>query len=216
MRAGLVVAALAALAARPAPAVPLATDEITRLCTDAEGPAHCMRMVEAQQLKRLPGLASRDGNALRVTLFPSGSTTFEDVDTISGGTSYALWDYVSELNAVVLWTMRDDEAGFVLLQRTSGRRTPLPAEPVLSPDRQRFATADFCEARCENLLAVWRVSREGVQREAEWRPAEAWTDAGVRWKDPDTLVVDYTPAGGSGARTLERKLGDAGWVRRTK
>jgi hypothetical protein len=216
MRGRLAVAALAALFARACLALPPTADEIAKLCTDAEGPAHCMRMVEAQQLKRLPGLATRDGNQLRVTLFPNGSTTFDDVDTLSGGTSYALWDYVNELNAVVLWTMRDDTAGFVLLQRAGGRRTPLPAEPVLSPDRQRFATADFCEARCENRLTVWRVSREGVQREADWQPAQTWSDAGVKWKDPDTLVVEATPAGGGPGTTVERRLGDPGWVRRAR
>jgi hypothetical protein len=213
MRAVVAAAALAILAARSAAAVPLAAEEITKLCTDAEGPSHCMRLVEAQQLKRLPGLATRDGNTLRVTLFPKGATTFEDVDTLSGGTSYALWDYISELNAVVLWTMRDDDAGFLLLQRATGRRTPLPAEPVLGPDRQRFATADFCEARCENRLVVWRVTRESVAREAEWQPAEPWADAGVRWKDADTLVVEHTPVGAPAGKTLERRLGEPGWVR---
>ena len=213
MRFPCVVAALAALLLRPAGAVPLASDEVAKLCIDAEGPTHCMRLVEAQQLKRLPGLAGRDGSMLRVTLFPNGSTTFEDVDTLAGGTSYALWDYVNELNAVVLWTMRDDDAGFVLLQRTTGRRTSLPAEPFLSPDRQRLVTADFCATRCENKLVVWRVSREAVVREAEWQPGEPWTDAGVKWKDAVTLVVEYTTASGA-AKTLERKLGDPGWVKR--
>lgn len=211
MRALAVAAALAALAARPALALPPTAEEIRQLCNDAEGPAHCMRLVEAQQLKRLPGLARRDGNALVVTLFPSGRTTFDDVDTLSGGTSYALWDYMSEINAVVLWTMRDDQAGFLLLQRTTGRSTAMPSAPVLAPDRQRLATADFCETRCENRLTVWRVTRDSVQREAEWTPAEPWSDAGVRWKSENTLVVDYTPAGGA-AKTLERRLDAAGWT----
>jgi hypothetical protein len=213
MRFPCVVAVLAAFLARPAMAVPPTTDEVAKLCNDAEGPAHCMRLVEAQQLKRLPGLATREANVLRVTLFPSGGTTFEDVDTLAGGTSYALWDYVSELNAVVLWTMRDDDAGFVLLQRATGRRTSLPSEPFLSPDRQRLVTADFCATRCENRLAVWRVSREAVVREAEWQPGEPWTDAGVKWKDAGTLVVEYTTASGA-TKTLERKLADHAWVKR--
>jgi hypothetical protein len=213
MRRALAAAALAALCARPAGAVPLPADEVAKLCNDAEGPAHCMRLVEAQQIRRLPGLAVRDGNVLKVTLFPSGSTTFEDVDTLAGGTSYALWDYSNELNAVVLWTQRDDDAGFVLLQRTTGRRTSLPSEPFVSPDRARLATADFCATRCENKLAVWRVAREAVVREAEWQPGEPWTDAGVKWKDASTLVLEYTTASGV-SKTLERKLGDPGWVKR--
>ena len=195
-------------------AVPPTPADIARLCAEAEGPAHCGRLVEAEQLKRLPGLATRDGSRLRLTLFPSGTTEFNDVDTPSGGASYALWDYINELNAAVLWTTKDDDTAFLLVQRTTGRQTPLPAEPIVSPDRQRLATADFCPTRCENRLAVWRVSREGVRRELEWTSPERWSDASVRWKDADTLVVEYTRDGESEARTLERRLADPGWSRR--
>jgi hypothetical protein len=165
-------------------------------------------------LKRLPGLATRDGATLRVMLYPAGSVTFTDVDTLSGGSSFALWDNISEINATVLFVTKDDEASFLLLQRATGRQTPLPAEPILAPDRQRLATADFCESRCENSVVVWRISRDCVSREVEWKPTESWSDASVRWKDAGTLVVEYTPAGASASATLERRLSDAGWIRR--
>jgi len=207
------VAAVLAAVASVAGALPLESAEIARLCTDAEGPAHCARKVEAEQMKRLPGVAARDGDALKVALYPSGTATFTDVNTISGGTSYALWDYLSEINATVLWVTRDDDAGFLLVQRATNRQTPMPAEPVLSPDRQRIATADFCPQRCENLLVVWRVTRDGVVRESQWAPAERWSDAGVRWKSQETLVVDYTVDGGETGKTLERRLTDPGWSR---
>jgi hypothetical protein len=200
--------------AAAAHAVPPTRADIARLCGEAEGPQHCGRLIEAEQLKRLPGLAMRDGTRLRLSLFPSGATEFADVDTPSGGASYALWDYVSEINAAVLWATKDDDTAFVLVQRATGRQTTLPAEPVLSPDRQRIATADFCPTRCENRLAVWRVSREGVRRELEWSAPEAWSDASVRWKDADTVVVEYTRDGESEARTLERRLDEPGWSRR--
>jgi hypothetical protein len=203
-----------ALLATAAYAAPLSTAEIAKLCGEAEGATHCGRLVEAEQLKRLPGLAVRDGATLRVSLFPSGAAAFTDVESAAGGTSYALWDHLSGIDATVVFATRDDDASFVLLQRSSGRQTTLPAQPVLSPDRQRLATADFCETRCENRLVVWRVGRDGVARELEWRPQEAWSDAGVQWKDAGTLVVDYTPSGGSDAKTLERRLTDAGWMRR--
>ena len=203
----------AAVMANHAGAVPLDSAEITRLCTDAEGPAHCARRIETEQMRRLPGVATRDGDVLSVALYPSGTATFADVNAVSGGTSFALWDYMSAINATVLWVMRNEDAGFVLLQRVTNRQTPMPAEPVLSPDGQRIVTADFCPTRCENLLTVWRVSRDGVVRESQWTPNERWSDAGVRWKGPETLVVEYTPEGGEPGRTLERKLNDPGWTR---
>lgn len=208
-----VAALAAAVVAGASHAVPLPGEEITRLCTDAEGPAHCARKVEAEQMKRLPGIATRDGDSLKVALYPTGTATFADIDTISGGTAYALWDYLSEINATVLWVMRDDDAGFLIVQRPTNRHTPVPAEPVLSPDRQRIVTADFCAKRCENLLTVWTVARDGIARELQWAPKERWSDAGVRWKGPETLVVEYTPEGSESPKTLERKLADPGWTR---
>ena len=207
-----VIAALAGFVISVVQAAPLSHAEITKLCGDAEGLAHCGRLVESEQMKRLPGLAVRDGSALRVSLFPSGHVTFTDVDTLSGGSSFALWDHFSGIDATLLFTTKDDEARFLLLQRATGKQTTLPSEPVLAPDRQRLATADFCETRCENRLVVWRIARDGVHRELEWKPAEAWADAAVRWQDPTTLVVEYTPVGASEPKTLQRKLGEAGWI----
>ncbi len=208
---------LAALA--PVAAAPLGPDELAGLCAEAEGPAHCGRLVEQAQLKRLPGLATRDGPALKVTLYPAGNATFADTQAQSGGRSYSLWDYLDPINAVLLYTTDGDSVTFTLLQRSSGRRIELPAEPELSPDRQRLVTADFCPARCVNELAVWRVTREGVSKELSWKPKEAWADAGARWKTAETLVVEYTPAvpaapaAGAKAGVLERRLTDPGWQR---
>jgi hypothetical protein len=213
VRSALVVAGIVAAASALARAAPLSSDEITRLCMEAEGPAHCARKIEAEQMKRLPGVASREGDVLKVALYPNGTATFADVDTISGGTAFALWDYVSEINATVLWVMRDDDAGFLIVQRATNRQTPLPSEPVVSPDRKRIVTADFCTTRCENLLTVWTVTRDGIARELQWAPKERWSDAGVRWKGPDALVVEYTPDGAEAPKTLERKLAEPGWTR---
>jgi hypothetical protein len=206
-------AAATILLAPLAGAAPLTADEIRKLCTDADGPASCGRRIEAEQQKRLPGLVKREGDVLVVSLFPSGSTTFTDTATPAGGKSFALWDSLSEINAVVLWTMSDDDTGFLLLQRATGRQTPLPAEPVLSPDRQRLATADFCPKRCTNLLTVWRVNREGVVREADWRPETAWSDAAVTWKGEAAVALEYTPADGKPGGTREVRLADPGWTR---
>jgi hypothetical protein len=207
------LALAAALAVPCALAVPPTQEEITTLCTNADGAAHCGRLVEEQQMKRLPNLARRDGNTLFVRLYPTGEARFQDVDTLSGGTSYALFDFVNEFNAAVLWVTQDDTLGFLLVLRATGQQTPLPAVPVPSPDRTRFATADFCAKNCENALVVWKVDRAGARRELAWRPAEPWADASVQWLGPETLVIEYTRPGDTNARKLERKLADSGWTR---
>jgi hypothetical protein len=187
-------------------------EELAKLCAQAEGPAHCARLVEEVQLKRLPGLAVREGPALKVTLYPAGTATFTDTEAANGGRSYSLWDYFSEINAVVLFTTDGDDAAFTLLQRPTGRKTELPADPKLSPDRARLVTADFCAQRCVNELAVWRVTRDGIRKESTWKPKEAWADATAHWLDADTIVVEYTAAGAASAAKLQRRLGDPGWT----
>ena len=205
--------AAAALAAAPGYAVPPSPEEIARICANAEGPSHCGRLVEEVQLKRLPNLAVRDGATLRVSLYPAGVATLADTAALNGGRSYSLWDYVSELNAVVLYTTDGDDVSFTVLQRATARKTELPSDPKVSPDRAHIVTADFCEKRCVNELAVWSVTRDGIVKAMTWKPREAWTDAAASWKSAQTISIEYTAAGAQASSTIERRLTDPGWVR---
>ncbi len=192
-------------------AVPPTSQELATWCANVEDASHCGRRVEEQQLKRLPGLATRDGLNLKISLFPSGFTTFTDVEDPRGGKSYSLWDTLDPINAAVLYTTEGDTTTFTLLQRATGRRIVLPSDPVLAPDRQRLATADFCAERCDNEVTLWRVTRDNVTRELVFKPAERWSDVTLRWKDAGTLVLQYTVDGAS--KNQERTLAADGWRR---
>jgi hypothetical protein len=192
-------------------AVPPTRDEIVKWCTDAEGAAQCGRLIEEQQLKRLPGLATRSGDALVVSLFPHGNFTFLDVDNPDRSVAYSLWDNSSEIDAVVIAALRDGRTTYVLLLRGNGKRIELPAEPVLAPDHRHLVTVDACADGCSNEVVVWRAGRDDVVREASWTPAPAWSDAVASWKDADTLSIEYTAMGESASRSVVHKLGDAVW-----
>ena len=196
-----------------AQAAPLTRAEIAQACTGAEDTAHCGRLIETMQLARLPSLARRDGSALVVSLFPSGSTTFTDSDDPVNGRSYSLWDYLDGINSVVLYVTAGDDASFALLQRASGRLVDLPAEPQLSPDRQHFAVVDVCAQHCGNEIAVWRVRRDGFRKELRWTPGAAWADAGATWRDADTLAIEFNVDPARAPSTIERKLSDSSWTR---
>lgn len=211
MRRSTALAAVACCVAPLALGAPLSNSELSEVCAQAEDSAHCGRLVEAVQLKRLPNLAQREDNVLTVSLYPAGNTTFTDSDDAINGRSYSLWDYLDGINAVLIYTTAGDSITFTLLQRTTNRRIELPTEPQLAPDRQHLVTADICEGRCSNEVAVWRVAREGVRKELAWSPGPAWTDAAARWKDAATLTFDYVGANGPG--TAEKKLDDPGWKR---
>jgi hypothetical protein len=202
--------ALACLCAHAAPVTPA---RITELCAQAEGPAHCGRLVEADQLKALPNLAVRDGATLKVLLYPTGAREFVDVDTLHGSTTWSLWDFGSPVNVVVLFTTDMDRIGYATLQRTTGQVTAMPAEPSLSPDRQHAAVADFCAANCDNEVSVWLVARDGIRKELAWKPDALWTDVSVQWKGDNTVVLEYTPKGEDKPHTVERRLSDADWQR---
>jgi len=209
--AALALAACAASFAVPlAHAAPLTDAEIAKLCDSAEDEAHCGRMIEEVQLKRLPNLAQRRGDSLVIALFPSGSATFVDSDDAVEGTSYTLWDYLDAINTVVLFTVHGERTAYTLVQRATNARTEVPSEPVVAPDRQHLVTADLCDG-CSNELAVWRVSRDGVRKELAWTAPRAWTGAVASWKDGATVVVDYST--GAAAQSLTRKLDDPSWRR---
>jgi hypothetical protein len=205
------LAAAACCACSLALGAPVSNTELAEVCAQAEDSAHCGRLVESLQLKRLPNLARRDGSMLSVSLYPSGSANFTDSDDAVSGRSYSLWDYLDGINAVLLYTTAADNTTFTLLQRTTNRRIELPTEPQLAPDRQHLVTADICEARCSNEIAVWRVTREGIRKEFVWSPGTAWTDAVAKWKDAATLSFEY--AGPEGSGTAERALDDPSWKR---
>jgi hypothetical protein len=150
---------------------------------------------------------------LKVLLYPTGSRDFVDVDTLHGSKTWSLWDYWSPVNVVVLFTTDLDRIGYATLQRTTGQVTALSAEPLLSPDRQHAAVADFCPAECDNEITVWRVARDGIRKELSWKPDAVWSDVTTQWKGDNTVVVEFKVKGDDKPRTVERRLTDPEWQR---
>jgi hypothetical protein len=206
-----VVFGLSMAAVVVAHAAPLTPADVTALCANAEDTAHCGRLIEERQLKTLPGLAARNGDELRVSLYPSGSVVFRDVVRISGAQTYALWDVQSAIDGVVLFTTDGDRSGYLLLTRSNGKQYRLPAEPVVAPDRRYLATADFCADDCTNELALWRVTRDDVRKERVLVPERPWNEAVVEWRGPDRLQIEYRRRGEQDAARMELALDDPLW-----
>lgn len=206
-------AALVVVFAGAAHAAPLSPERVQQLCANVEGPTHCGRLIEAEQFKALPNLATRDGDTLRVTLYPTGTRDFVDVATASNDRSYTLWDYWSPINAVVLLVTSGDTITYALFQRATGQYTVVPAEPVLSPDRQHVAVADFCAQQCANEVSLWRVTRDGLRKDATFAPAVPWADVTVSWKSPEVLTIQYKSSANEPPKTVERALTASDWRR---
>jgi hypothetical protein len=206
------IALVFATCASFAHALSLPANQIAELCANAEDQAHCGRLIEEVQLKRLPDLAVRNGDDLKISLFPSGTATFRDSVALSGAKSFTLWDYLDWINAVVVFTTDGDQTGFILLQRANGRQYRMPSEPVLAPDRRHLVTVDICAKICDGDVTVWRVTRDDVVKELTWKPQPAWSDASATWVDAETLRFDYA-MGGDERRKQDRRLSDGVWMR---
>jgi len=192
-------------------AAPLPRAELVALCAEAEDQAHCGRLVEARQLRALSRIVERNGDELRVLLSPFGLSVFHDTVNVNGARTYAVWDYLENQETLVLFTTVGDRTAFLLVQRHTGEEYRVPSEPVMAPDDRRFATADFCARECDNEVAVWRIDRDHVRKEAAWTPPAAWSDVSVMWRGPDAIALEYSLPGETRPRTLERRLDDASW-----
>lgn len=192
-------------------AVPIARADLVALCANAEDQAQCGRLVEARQLRALPRIAERNGDELRVSLVPFGLSVFHDTINFRGARTYAVWDYLEHFDTLVLFTTVGERTGFLLVQRRSGEEYRVPSEPVIAPDDRHFATADFCEQECDNEVAIWRIDRQSLRKEATWSPPAAWSNVSVTWRGGNAVVVEYSPRDDPRMQTIERRLDDPSW-----
>ena len=232
-RQALVTGAMAAAIAA-AVAAPMSTPSIVRLCSEADGPQHCERLIEAEQMKQFPGVAVRDGHTLRLTV-RGGARAIElrdsdDPGSGSGGGSgadfrgYALWDYWPQRRTAVVSVTARDSDFYLVIDLDRGTQTRVAAEPFLSPDGQRFVVGDLCDTQCGNVLEVWRFDADRLVKERTFKPLEKWYEAEVRWRDASTLSLEYSVAtpeprfNGTGERVLVKakpqlmKLSDWAWI----
>lgn len=213
-----------------ADASPIPTPSIVRLCSEADGPQHCERLIEAEQMKQFPGIAVRDGNTLRLT-GRDGARAIElrDSDDPGGGAGsefrgYALWDYWPQRRTAIVSVTARDSDFYLVVELDRGTQTRVAAEPFLSPDGQRFVVADLCDTQCGNLIEVWRFDADRLLKELTFKSLEKWYQAEVRWHDASTLSLEYSVAtpeprfDGSGERVLVKakprlmKLSDWAWI----
>lgn len=192
-------------------AAPIARADLVALCADVEDQAQCGRLVEARKLRALPGIAERNGDELRVSLVPFGLSVFHDTINFRGARTYAVWDYLEHFDTLVLFTTVGERSGFLLVQRRSGEEYRVPSDPVIAPDDRHFATADFCEHECDNEVAIWRIDRQSLRKEATWSPPVAWSNVSVSWRGADTVVIEYSPVDDPRLQTIARRLDDPSW-----
>ena len=225
----LLLSTLIAIVPAPSLAAPPTPEAIIKACDEAETASQCERVIEREQLKQFPGLATREGPALRLVTKP-GMPAVElrdngnPEDEAGDFKWHSLWDYwpASKIAIVSVTTREADH--FLVMQLDRVMQVRVPSEPILAPDGRRFFVTDFCDKGCANNVQVWKLDGTRAIREQTFKPRERWYEVDVSWRDPSSLAVEYSIAGPRRrladpgevnlvkADPMQLKLSDSGWV----
>ena len=205
-----VLGALAApIQAGAAPPTQLA---ILRACADADTPAQCEKVIEAEQIRQFPSIATREGGTLRLRSNKGPQVELRDVgtpgsDERAGYRFHAFWDYWSQRTAAVVSVSAQAGDHYLIVDLNRGTQTKVSAEPLMSPDGRWFVVVDLCDTQCGNAIELWRIERDRFVRERTFRPPEKWFEAEVKWRDANAIEVEYSlPAPGKSASESEATL----------
>ena len=193
----LVVAASLATAAAPTP------EQVAQICANAEGPAHCGRLIEEAQLKMLPNLARRDGDTLTISLFPAGQRAF--VDALAANTDVRVAVANIARARAALRGARSD--------RLPQSQIGAGANYGRSPEGQRLPGADREDWSVDVGLNVayevdlfGRVSRSVEAARGDSAAAEANADAVRVIVVSDTTEAYADAAAGAARRDVARRI----------
>jgi hypothetical protein len=217
---------LAALTPSLLSAAPPSQLAILRACGDADTAAQCEKVIEADQIRQNPSIATRDGGSLRLRSKNGPRVELRDIGTPGtderpGFRFFAFWDYWLQPNAAVVSVSAQAGDHYLIVDLNRGSQTKVSAEPLLAPDSSRFVVADLCDTQCGNAIELWRVERDKFVRERIFRPPEKWFDAEVKWIDLTSIEVEYSiaapgkPVDGEATLVRQRprvlRLNDRAW-----
>lgn len=159
-------------------------------CWSAEPAPDCVGRVEAQliasaglRVERIGAelhLASRDGR---------GVTLVNDTTEGDRYLRHLYHRWVPELDAHLVRIGFHEGSAYLLVHGTSGERSHLQAEPVVSPDGARFATAsvDLEAGYDPNGVQIWEADEGGFQ--LLWAiGSERWGASDITWRSHDALT----------------------------
>ncbi len=159
--------------------VPLPVVPTDGLCRAIDNTYDCAQAVEAHQLDRSGGRASRLRGVLRLRLDNGRLFTIRDDTTRFGPTEYSFLGHLPKPDYFVLHAQFVEGNAIRLVNARTGWSVFVDDLPVPSPDATRLVTASLAleAAFNPNRLAVWIVDADTIKREwalepQEWGPAE--------------------------------------------
>jgi len=165
-------------------------------CEEAPNWWECARQREHALVATL-GDVRRAGDTLVIDIPGAVPVVLADSVAAAGDYEhqYLYQGAVAGLNAHLVQVLWYEGRGFLLVSRSTGRRTPLDAPPVLSPAGARIVTASWdTEAGYDpNRVQVFRLVADSLVLEWQREP-ESWGPVEPRWLDDATLLIRRRPA----------------------
>jgi hypothetical protein len=220
------VALGAALLATPAFAQPReATAQVHCRFDNAEENQDLLQL-EGTCLAQLKGLASRDGDVLRLTLENGRAKTFTDESRACQEhdaekcLQYRLAAYYPIPKLFVIDALAYESSRALVVSRRTGTSTILDVRPHLSPSGKRLVAAAAIEAwDYENDIVIHSVQNGTLAREWSYKAQEYEMWKFVSWDGDDRIKLEVTlwtvDAGGNRAlatRSAELRRTSSGWV----
>jgi hypothetical protein len=155
--------------------------------------------VERACLAQLKGLASREGDVLKLTLENGKSKTFTDQSRACEDhdaercLKYRIVSYYAAAKLFVLEVLAYESFGALAVSRRTGASTKMAVLPHLSPSGKRLVAAAAIEAwGVEHEIAVHSVQNGSLSLEWSYKAQEYEMWDFVAWEGDDRIKLEVT------------------------
>jgi hypothetical protein len=183
-------------------------------------------LLERKCLAQLRGLASRDGDVLRLTLENGKAKTFTDASRAcqehdaSKCLQYRVVAYYAIPKLFVLKGLAYESSGALVVSRRTGASAKLYVLPHLSPNGKRLVAAAAIEAwAIDHEIVIYSVQNGSLDLEWSYKAQEYEMWDFVSWDGDDRIKLEVTlwtvDRGGNRAlvtRSAELRKTGSGWL----
>jgi hypothetical protein len=141
------------------------------------------RAVERAILDESPRAERVDDTLLVIKLRDGEALELKDVlsNSYSEAIRYSYRTWIDEIASHVVQYQLYEGHGYLLVNDATGLKTPIQGVPVVSPDRERFATGsmDLEAGYNPNEVQIWLLTPAGPR--LEWSLSPRWGPARLSW-----------------------------------
>jgi hypothetical protein len=172
----------------------------------------CSLYLESLVIQSHPNLFVRAGSSIKIKLRHGNFVRFDDTlseddQNTDDVIHYAVVKYFSDIRYALVAAAFWEGGTYYLLNMTTGAKTEISGDAVLSPDKRRLAVwyIDMHVGYSPNVLAVYRISARGPVREFMAQPND-WGPTAVSWQSSRAVTFTKNYWGENGLQGKEQVL----------